>query len=99
MGIIRIFTFFALASLLSINAISVYSCDLVESTHETRDCSEGSETHENETLENKVFISIHSSYSAKFFNSELVGFTEPKQNTFDVYFEIIIPPPEYSFSV
>ena len=85
--------FFSLTCLLSLNAISS-SCCFISESYETRECSEKAETEEHEKHEKEILLTstedvsqLDSKYIQNYFREHKIRFL-------DVYFDIVMPPPD-----
>ena len=93
MKYMRFLSLFLLTIVLTSHAFTAYECEFSE-INESRECSEKSESEETEKFEKEVIISEENQNSYHSFAYIKGFFLEPNVHISDVFYDILIPPPD-----
>lgn len=93
MKCMKFLTFMLLTILLSSHAFTSYHCEFSE-VNESRECSEKSEKENNEKFEKEIVLAKEYQDSFQSFVYAKGFFLEPNFHISDVFYDILIPPPD-----
>lgn len=93
MRYMRFLTLFILTIVLTSHAFTAYECEYSE-INESRECSEKSESEETEKFEKELIITEENQSSFHVIAYTKGFFNEPSFHISDVFYDILIPPPD-----